>query len=71
LCKGTDFLMDTIIDEHTPLKTRWNMLAMIGLTGCVFVAMPQMCMPVLFKEISTDLGLDLVQIGVIWSMIPL
>ena len=71
MCKGTDFLMDTIIDEHTPLKTRWNMLAMIGLTGCVFVAMPQMCMPVLFKEISTDLGLDLVQIGVIWSMIPL
>ncbi|UCD08268.1 MAG: MFS transporter [Dehalococcoidales bacterium] len=47
------------------------MLAMIALTGCVFVAMPQMCMPVLFKEISTDLGLDLVQVGVIWGMIPL
>ncbi|MBN2077184.1 MAG: MFS transporter [Dehalococcoidales bacterium] len=63
--------MNTVIDENTPLKARWNMLAMIALTGCVFVAMPQMCMPVLFKEISTDLGLDLVQIGVIWSMIPL
>ena len=44
---------------------------MIALTGCVFVAMPQMCMPVLFKEISTDLGLDLVQVGIIWGMIPL
>ncbi|UCC17623.1 MAG: MFS transporter [Dehalococcoidales bacterium] len=63
--------MSTIIDENTPLKSRWNMLAMIALTGCVFVAMPQMCMPVLFKEISTDLGLDLVQVGVIWGMIPL
>ncbi|MFC1947392.1 nitrate/nitrite transporter [Chloroflexota bacterium] len=63
--------MSTVIDENTPLKSRWNMLAMIALTGCVFVAMPQMCMPVLFKEISTDLGLDLVQVGVIWSMIPL
>lgn len=63
--------MNTVINENTPLKARWNMLAMIALTGCVFVAMPQMCMPVLFKEISTDLGLDLVQVGVIWSMIPL
>lgn len=63
--------MNTVIDENTPLKARWNMLAMIALTGCVFVAMPQMCMPVLFKEISTDLGLDLVQVGIIWGMIPL
>ncbi len=71
MCKGTDLVTSTIIDENTPLKSRWNMLALIALTGCVFVAMPQMCMPVLFKEISTDLGLDLVQVGVIWSMIPL
>ena len=63
--------MDNTIDENTSLKSRWNMMAMLALTGCVFVAMPQMCMPVLFKEISTDLGLDLVQVGVIWSMIPL
>ena len=63
--------MDTLGIENTSLKSRWNMMAMLALTGSVFVAMPQMCMPVLFKEITIDLGLDLVQVGVIWSMIPL
>ena len=47
------------------------MLFLLAMTGTFFVAMPQMCMPVLFKEISTDLGLNLVQIGVVWGMIPL
>ena len=35
------------------------------------VAMPYFCMPVLFKEISDEMGLNLAQIGVIWGMIAL
>lgn len=46
-------------------------MVLMALTGCFFVAMPQMCMPVLFTEISEDLGLNQVQVGWIWSMLPL
>jgi len=42
-----------------------------ALTHTFVVAMPMMSMPVLFKEISEDLDLSLVQIGTVWSMIPL
>jgi cyanate permease len=52
-------------------KYSWYILVLLALTGCFFVAMPQMCMPVLFKEISDEMSLNLVQIGVIWGMIPL
>lgn len=34
-------------------------------------AMPLASMPVLFKEISDDLGLNLVELGIIWGMSPL
>ncbi len=44
---------------------------MAALTHTFVVAMPMMSMPVLFKEISEDLDLSLVQIGTVWSMIPL
>jgi cyanate permease len=52
-------------------KYRWYILFLLSLTGCFVIAMPQMCMPVLFKEISVDLDLSLVQLGVVWGMIPL
>jgi MFS family permease len=39
-----------------------------ALTNTLVVAAPSMCLPVLFKEISTDLNLDLVQLGVIWGI---
>lgn len=48
--------------------TKWFMLALAALTHTFVVAMPTMCMPVLFDEISTDLGLTLVQIGAIWGL---
>jgi len=35
------------------------------------MAMPMMSMPVLFKEISDDLGLSLVQIGTVWGIAAL
>lgn len=46
---------------------RWFVLALAGLTATLVVAMPAMAMPVLFSEISEDLGLSLVQIGAIWG----
>jgi cyanate permease len=50
---------------------RWRVLALAALT-CTFVfAMPQVCMTVLFKEISGDLGLSLVEVGMVWGIPPL
>ncbi len=50
---------------------RWYILTLIALTSALVFAMPTMCMPVLFKEISKDLNLSLVQIGTVWGTIPL
>jgi MFS family permease len=49
-------------------KYRWYILALAALTNTLVVAAPSMCLPVLFKEISTDLHLDLVQLGVVWGI---
>ena len=37
----------------------------------VIAGLERMCLPVLFKEISTDLGLNPVSIGTIWGLDPL
>jgi len=50
---------------------RWFVLALAGLTATLAVAMPSMAMPVLFSEMSEDLGLTLVQIGTIWGTVSL
>ncbi len=50
---------------------KWFMLALLTLTGTFAVAIPFSCMPVLFKEISGDLSLSLVQIGTIWGVASL
>jgi MFS family permease len=47
---------------------KWYMLALITATGTFVSAIPSSCMPVLFKEISDELGLSLVQIGTIWGI---
>lgn len=57
--------MSTMNSEST---YRWYVLTLAALTHTFAVAMPVMCMPVLFNEISQDLGLSLVQIGAIWGM---
>ena len=49
-------------------KYKWYILAIATVTGTFVSAIPFSCMPVLFKEISDDLGLDLVQIGTIWGI---
>jgi MFS family permease len=50
---------------------RWWILALSTITGTFVSAIPFSCMPVLFKEISDDLGLSLVQIGSIWGLASL
>ena len=48
-------------------KYKWIILAIATVTGTFVSAIPFSCMPVLFKEISDDLGLNLVEIGAIWG----
>jgi MFS family permease len=49
-------------------NNKWYVLSLTALTFTFVVAMPQICMTVLFKEISGDLGLSLVELGVIWGI---
>jgi len=46
---------------------KWLVLALAAFTFTFVVAIPQMSLPVLFEEISADLGLSLVQVGWIWG----
>jgi sugar phosphate permease len=50
---------------------RWYILTLAMLTYGATAGAERMCMPVLFKEISVDLGLSMVAIGTIWGMDPL
>jgi ACS family hexuronate transporter-like MFS transporter len=47
---------------------KWSTLALLTLSGTFVSSIPMSCMPALFEEISVDLGLDLVQIGVVWGI---
>jgi MFS family permease len=60
----------TVHTENDNVSTsnyRWFILILAGLTATLAIAMPAMAMPVLFSEMSQDLGLSLVQIGAIWG----
>jgi len=50
---------------------KWYVLSLAALTFTFTFAMQQICMTVLFKEISDDLGLSLVEVGVVWGIPPL
>ena len=50
---------------------KWPWLALLAATHAFAAGIPFSCMPVLFKEISEDLDLNLVQIGTVWGMIGL
>jgi len=63
--------MSIVNGENGGSNYRWYILVLAALTFTFVVAMPMMCMPVLFKEISEDLGLNLVQIGTVWGMAAL
>ncbi len=47
---------------------RWYILALATLTNTLVAAIPGMCLPVLFDEISSELSLSLVQVGMIWGI---
>ncbi len=53
------------------MNYRWYILTLAALTFTFGIGMPMMSMPVLFKEISEDLNLSLVQLGTIWGMLGL
>ncbi len=53
---------------HTQSQSyKWLILTISALTFTFVVAIPQMSLPVLFDEISSELGLSLVQVGWIWG----
>ena len=47
---------------------KWLVLTLAAFTFTFVVAIPQMSLPVLFDEISADIGLNLVQVGWIWGI---
>ncbi len=54
--------------KNSRSNNKWYVLSLTALTFTFAVAMPQICMPVLFKEIAEDLGLNLVEVGVVWGI---
>ncbi len=54
--------------DHQPGNHRWYLLGLSAATSTLVSAIPFACMPVLFPEITKDLGLDLVQMGAIWGI---
>ena len=60
--------MSMVNSKSSGSNYRWYVLALAALTFTFVCAAPIVCMSVLFKEISDDLGLSLVQVGTIWGM---
>lgn len=54
--------------SNQPSAYKWYILTLVVLTNMFVVAMPAMGMSVLAKEISQDLGLNLVQVGIVWGV---
>jgi len=50
---------------------KWYILVLAMLAYGMVTGADRMCIPVLFKEISLDLNLNMVSIGTIWGMDPL
>ncbi len=46
---------------------KWYILGLIVLTNMIIAAIPTMGMSVMAKEISEELGLTLVQVGIVWG----
>jgi len=59
------------INNESRSNYRWYVLALAALTCTFVVTMQQICMAVLFKEISDDLGLSKVEVGTVWGIPPL
>jgi len=46
---------------------KWYIVILLALAGAFCVAAPNMALSVLFEEISADLDLNLVQVGIVWG----
>lgn len=55
------------VNSQNGRNYRLYVLTLAALTFTFTVAMQQICMSVLFKEIAGDLGMSLVQVGLIWG----
>ena len=56
------------VSDDSRTNYRWYILTLVAMTATMAVAMPLMSIPVLFKEISEDLNLSLVQLGTVWGI---
>jgi len=54
--------------DNTPSNYRWFILGLTVVTAAFVSTISISCMPPLFKEISEELGLSLVQIGTVWGI---
>ena len=59
------------MEEKADSRYGWLIIILGGFTSIFAVGIPNMCMPVLFDEISRELELNLVQIGFAWGMVGL
>jgi MFS family permease len=59
--------METTLERNETFE-RGKILILAALTNALVAAAPAMCMPVLFNEISADLNLSLVQLGLLWGI---
>jgi len=59
-----------MIKKHNP-HYKWYILTLTMLTYAIIAGAARLCMPVLFKQISDDLNLSIVAIGMVWGMDPL
>jgi MFS family permease len=53
------------------IYSRWYAMALTLAATFLIAGINRMCMPVLFKEISTELHLNLVDVGLVWGVDPL
>ena len=56
------------MEHHKDSNYGWIVITLGAFTNVIAVGIPFMCMPVFFNQISKELSLDLVQIGVAWGM---
>ena len=61
-------MSEEITSDSVSPKYKWYILTLAALTHTIAVAIPYMAMPVLFDEISKELGLNLVQVGWVWGI---
>lgn len=60
--------MNMISSQSGGKGYRLYVLTLAALSCTFTIAMQQICMSVLFKEVAEDLGMNLVQMGIVWGM---